>query len=146
MGDAEADGQSDLESEPEDEQEGNDEWNGIPEPEPVDHTAEYVDEDKYTTVDVEEIDLSKAKDGLDSDDDEDERARQEQKKQQDEETKTKPKLSAEKIAASQEKAKRRRKKRNFRYESKEDRKVTRFKERTSNRKRAKERRQGDSEK
>ncbi|OJD09726.1 hypothetical protein ACJ73_10122 [Blastomyces percursus] len=34
------------------------EWEGIAEPPPVDYEAEYIDEDKYTTVTVEELDVS----------------------------------------------------------------------------------------
>ena len=33
-----------------------DEWEGIEEPPAVDYEAEYIDEDKYTTVTVEEMD------------------------------------------------------------------------------------------
>ena len=45
-----------------DEAEGEDgAWNGIEDApvEPIDHEAEYIDEDKYTTVTVEEVDISR---------------------------------------------------------------------------------------
>lgn len=46
-----------------DSDDSNDEvWNGIPDeslPEPIDYEAEYIDEDRYTTVTVEEVDVSK---------------------------------------------------------------------------------------
>lgn len=45
-------------SEMEDEKEEED-WEGIEEPPAVDYEAEYVDEDKYTTVTVEEMDASR---------------------------------------------------------------------------------------
>ncbi|PGH00509.1 hypothetical protein GX51_05724 [Blastomyces parvus] len=66
--------------EDDDEENGNttdEEWEGIAEPPPVDYQAEYIDEDKYTTVTVEELDPS-SRDGLgrridvESDDDEEE--------------------------------------------------------------------------
>jgi ribosomal RNA-processing protein 17 len=40
-------------------EESDDEWEGIEEPPAVDYEAEYIDEDKYTTVTVEEIDSSR---------------------------------------------------------------------------------------
>jgi ribosomal RNA-processing protein 17 len=45
----------------EDEEEKTGEWTGIEdaEPEPIDHEAEYIDEDKYTTVTVEAMDVTK---------------------------------------------------------------------------------------
>jgi ribosomal RNA-processing protein 17 len=46
------------------------EWGGVAEPPPADYEAEYIDEDKYTTVTVEEIDISKGRDGFMSDRDE----------------------------------------------------------------------------
>lgn len=52
----------------------NEEWEGIEEPPPVDYEAEYIDEDKYTTVTVEEMDPSREgllKYGNDGDSDDD---------------------------------------------------------------------------
>lgn len=55
--------------------ESDEEWEGIEEPPAVDYEAEYIDEDKYTTVTVEEIDSSREglrKSILGEDDDEEE--------------------------------------------------------------------------
>src|SRR3954464_7489240 len=96
----------------ESEDENEEEWDGIEEPPAVDYEAEYIDEDKYTTVTVEEMDpsregLLKSVRGEESD--------AEEKKEYpaadtvaDEKSK-KPKR--ERVA--------RKKKRNFRYESKD---------------------------
>jgi ribosomal RNA-processing protein 17 len=44
------------------------EWSGVADPPPpADYEAEYIDEDKYTTVTVEEIDISKGRGGFMSD-------------------------------------------------------------------------------
>ncbi|KAI5302212.1 hypothetical protein KEM56_000912 [Ascosphaera pollenicola] len=123
----------------------NNEWNGVAEPEPVDHTAEYIDEDKYTTVTVEEID---PKNGFgsdsESDDDDEEKDTEngdkktnDHKEEEDKNTEKKKKRVWSKNAP--DKPKKPKRKRNFKYETKDERKVSRFKERTGNRKKAKER-------
>ncbi|EQL34933.1 hypothetical protein, variant [Blastomyces dermatitidis ATCC 26199] len=67
---------SDEDEDGENDNSTDEEWEGIAEPPPVDYEAEYIDEDKYTTVTVEELDSS-SRDGLrrrvgvESDDDED---------------------------------------------------------------------------
>ncbi|KAL3463151.1 nucleolar protein 12-domain-containing protein [Aspergillus heterothallicus] len=112
-----------------------DEWNGIAEPPPVDYEAEYIDEDKYTTVTVEEIDPSKGGFLQADEDSADERSE-------------KPNV-AEEVMSEQKPEKTRKnsetkpkkKKKKFRYESKEERKVTRMKERQSNHRKAKARRE-----
>ncbi|KAL4788234.1 nucleolar protein 12-domain-containing protein [Aspergillus varians] len=111
-----------------------DEWEGIVEPPVVDYEAEYIDEDKYTTVTVEEMDPSK-QGLLQSDNDpSDERpvARTEPSKgdKSTEQRKTKKHPDAQK-----------KKKKKFRYESKVERKVTRMKERKSNHLKAQARRE-----
>jgi len=121
------------------------EWSGVSdaEPPPVDHEAEYVDEEKYTTVTVEAMDVSK--EGL-------------FKAQQEPETDTaeaEPQSTATSDDAASEKKKRpwtkdkpkesmqkRKKKRNFRYEGKVERKEARFKQKARNSKQARERRAG----
>lgn len=119
-----------------------DEWSGISdaEPPPIDHEAEYIDEDKYTTVTVEAMDVTR--EGLFKA--EQQEVKEDEKKAADtsEEptsdkkrkwTKDKPKDAAHKT---------KKKKRNFRYESKAERKATRSKERSKNHKQARERRSG----
>ncbi|OGE52589.1 hypothetical protein PENARI_c010G07225 [Penicillium arizonense] len=123
----------------ESEDENEEEWDGIEEPPAVDYEAEYIDEDKYTTVTVEEMDpsregLLKSVRGEESD--------AEEKKEYpaadtvaDEKSK-KPKR--ERIA--------RKKKRNFRYESKDVRKATARKQRSVKSNKAKARRGAEQEK
>ena len=119
------------------------EWDGIsePTPPPIDHEAEYIDEEKYTTVTVEAMDVSKeglfkAQPERDSEEpDKDEHASKKPdedstKKKKSPWTKNKPKDGAQK----------RKKSRNFRYESKVDRKEARSRQKTKNSKQARERR------
>lgn len=134
----------------EDDSESDGGWSGItdPEPPPIDHEAEYIDEDKYTTVRVEAMDVTreglfKAQQSAEEDGEQNADAPEENGQQTadiSEEptsekkrtwTKDKPKDGAHKI---------KKKKRNFRYESKAERKVTRSKERSKNHKQARERR------
>jgi ribosomal RNA-processing protein 17 len=123
----------------ESEDENEEEWDGIEEPPAVDYEAEYIDEDKYTTVTVEEMDpsregLLKAVLGEDEE--------TEEKKEYpapDEEADKKPKRKAgERIA--------RKKKRNFRYESKDVRRATARKQRSVKSNKAKARRGAEAEK
>jgi len=138
-------------SEPDEDSSGSEgEWAGISEPEPapapVDHEAEYVDEEKYTTVTVETLDVSReslykvehesgpedtpptpAGDGETGQ----EHASTEDKKRK--WTKDKPRAKSDKP---------KKKKRDFRYESKAERKVSRTKERAKNSRQARERRAG----
>jgi ribosomal RNA-processing protein 17 len=114
---------------------GEGEWGGIEDdevvvPELVDHEEEYIDEDKYTTVTVEELDVSK--EGLlrVADEDESEDTLEAEVKPVEEEKKGKqwPKKP---------------RKKKFRYESKAERKVTRGKQKAGNRARADARRGND---
>ncbi|KAJ5872556.1 Protein required for cell viability Rrp17 [Penicillium soppii] len=119
------------------EEEDEDDWNGIEEPPAVDYEAEYIDEDKYTTVTVEEMDASregllKSAHEYDTDTEEKEQKPTETK---DADTKTakkrKPRSAASEAA--------RKKKRNFRYESKDVRRETMRKQRNVKSKKAKAR-------
>jgi ribosomal RNA-processing protein 17 len=120
-------------------EEDGDGWNGIQDDEPlepIDHEAEYIDEDRYTTVTVEAVDVTK--EGLqrvaDEDDSNDEEA-EEQRKQK----------AAEVDAGSSTKKvwPKKEKKKQFRYESKAERKVTRGKQKASNKSKANARRGDD---
>lgn len=114
-----------------------DDWNGIEEPPAVDYEAEYIDEDKYTTVTVEEMDASR--EGLlksaQEDNTDNEEEKQESVRLNETETKTtkkrKPRSAASEAA--------RKKKRNFRYESKDVRRETMRKQRNVKSKKAKAR-------
>lgn len=125
----------------------------------VDHVEEYIDEDKFTTVLVEEVDVDR--DGLhkhrplnmDGSDEEDLQTQAHFKtdghdgSNADHERKTKnePTLGKRKWTKEKPKdaAKPKPKKKKFRYESKAERKVTRGKEKMKNRKQASARRKGE---
>ncbi|KAI9819064.1 MAG: hypothetical protein M1832_004106 [Thelocarpon impressellum] len=119
-------------SEPHDPPE-DEEWTGIEEPPAVDHEDEYVDEDRYTTVTVESVGVSKeglhkvAEDGDAADQD-----------GQDGERRSKKVWIKDKPTKA--KAKPKTKKKKFRYESKVERKSTRGKERAGNKAKASARR------
>ncbi|OAL28369.1 hypothetical protein AYO20_09486 [Fonsecaea nubica] len=131
----------DEEDEEESEQGSEEEWSGISdsEPVPLHHETEYIDEEKYTTVTVEAMDVSK--EGL-------------SKVEQNQDQRSQPFTgdSAEGLGSgpdnkqksrwttSRPKDIKKRKKRNFRYESKAERKETRSKEKARNRKQARDRR------
>jgi ribosomal RNA-processing protein 17 len=107
---SEAAGAVGLESEEEDDEE----WDGIPdqpELEIVDHEEEYIDEDRYTTVKVESVSVTR--DGF-------------QKPQFDNDDKSEDKKKEEAKDDTKEKAPRepKKKKKKFRYESKFDRQLT----------------------
>jgi len=98
------------------------EWQGIEED--VDHEDEYVDEDKFTTVTVESVGISR--DGFtrpsNADDSESEAPEGHPGKVDERNSSTKTKPAKKRSSAKS-------KKRNFRYESKEERSVNRFKRR-----------------
>lgn len=114
-------------------------WNGIPDDpiEPIDHEAEYIDEDKYTTVTVEEVDVSK--EGLQrilGEDEEDEETIRNRKKKE-AAVKLKEEAAKKKVWPKKEKKKK------FRYESKAERKFTRGKQKAGNKAKADARRGAD---
>lgn len=113
-------------------------WGGIAdEPseavEPIDHEAEYIDEDKYTTVTVEEVGIGKH--GITRTADEEE---EEERLRLEKETKAKAaEEAAEKEAGKKVWPKKRKQK--FRYESKAERRATRGKQHAKNKSAAAER-------
>jgi ribosomal RNA-processing protein 17 len=116
-------------------EEGEDVWNGSEEEqvvvEPVDHEEEYIDEDRYTTVTVEAVDVSK--EGLVKIGEED---------SSDETAEADPKPVAAETSKKKLWPKKERKKK-FRYESKAERKFTRGKQRAGNKAKADARRGND---
>lgn len=128
------------------------EWDGVREPAElpeVDHEAEYIDEDRYTTVTIEAMDLSK--EGLHKAEKEAEKEvgkdPNHSKEGNPEDPEAPPNHGQGKRIWTKEKpdkdgqaSKKKRKK--FRYENKAERKVTRFKEKSKNSKLAKARRSG----
>lgn len=113
------------------EEEDDDEWGGIEEDRPVvedvDHEEEYVDEDRYTTVTVEAVDVSK--EGLVKVADED----------SDEPPEADPK-PAEKETSGKKVWPKKPRKQKFRYESKAERRFTRGKQKAGNKAQADARR------
>lgn len=114
-------------------------WEGLPDavPEPIDHEEEYIDEDKYTTVVVEEVGISR--DGLTKlkgaeEDDEVKTEVPQEATESDKQKKPAPKKMRDKDKRPKKK------KKSFRYESPADRKMNRVKERARKSKAAKIRR------
>ncbi|KAM5434222.1 hypothetical protein MferCBS31731_006845 [Microsporum ferrugineum] len=117
------------------------EWNGIVEPPPVDYEAEYIDEDKYTTVTVEEIEATKGglvtrRDGAEKSTDTDEEEGGEEGAQVTNGAKPKQKTSWAKDNPNKDIKKKRKRKRDFKYESPLERKMNRAKERGRKKKQA----------
>lgn len=114
-------------------------WEGIPDaaPEPIDHEEEYIDEDKYTTVVVEEVDISR--DGITRLKDAEEQIEVKPEIPQEQNESDKQKKSAPKKTRDKDK-KPKKKKKSFRYESPAERKMNRTKERARKSKAAKIRR------
>lgn len=115
------------------------EWEGFAEPPPVDYEAEYIDEDKYTTVTVEEMDPSRegllrsGKQESDHGSDQEEGGQQTQQ--------TSANTGSKSLGKKSQNAdKTKKKKKKFRYESKDERKLNEAKIRLSKAKRAKARR------
>lgn len=119
------------------------EWIGLTEPPEVDHEAEYIDEDRYTTVTVEAMDLSR--DGL---------REAEKQANQDADSPIDKKQKGANLPSTQRQGKRiwrkelpekegrapKKKRKKFRYENKAERRFTRMKERSKNSTQAKARR------
>lgn len=119
-----------------------DQWNGIAENPVVDHEDEYVDEDRFTTVTVEAVDVTR--DGL-------RKAVGEDDNSQESGTEGVDNGSSKGVAGHKrtglEKGKRiwtkeppkgpKKRKKKFHYENKAERKITRYKERSGNKEKAK---------
>lgn len=126
------------ENEDEDDQAEGEQGNVLAEALTIDHEEEFIDEDLYTTVTVEAVDVSK--EGLHKVSQEDEEA--------DDESNNKPatgrpstRQGAKRIWTKERPNGPKKKKKPFRYESKAERKVTRFKERSGNKSKAKARKE-----
>lgn len=123
------------------------EWNGVADPPDVDHEAEYIDEDRYTTVTVEAINVSKEGIHKVMDTEEIDVAAQKDvakhpgtdgggNEGDDKAPKGKRRWTRENPEGHIKK-----KKKKFRYESKAERKVTRYKERSGNKSKARARKE-----
>ena len=113
-------------------------------PSEIDHEAEYVDEDRFTTITVQAMDVSKEgiykaeqarERGSDEDKDKDNLARRDEEDIRKSKRRGRKQWSPTKTLCSP-----RKKRRKFRYESKAERKVARMKEKSKNSKKAKARR------
>ena len=116
----------------------NEEWDGIEEPSLNNHEAEYVDEDRFTTVTVEAVEVSRNGLQSSSEHQEDEGRDSEYLDGSKDKQETSSKVPGKKTMNREQPKKPKRKKR-FRYENKAERKNTRNKERSKNRKQARER-------
>lgn len=122
----------------EDQEEDEETWDGIAETPMVDNEVEFVDEDRYTTVTVEAVQVSR--DGLHKITQEDET----DSKGSDTPTAARAPPSTNqhgKRIWTKERPGGPKKKKKFRYESKAERKVTRYKERSGNKSKAKARKE-----
>ncbi|KAK4694957.1 ribosomal RNA-processing protein 17, partial [Lecanoromycetidae sp. Uapishka_2] len=119
-------------------------WDGIAEDVVIDHEDEYVDEDRFTTVTVEAVDVSR--NGLHKaviDDEENEASDTDKadKKQSKDPASQRQRVSqhAKRVWTKEPPNGPKKRKKKFHYESKAERKVTRYKEKAGNRKEAKAR-------
>lgn len=97
-----------------------DEWDGFPDKpdlDLIDHEEEYIDEDRYTTVKVESVSVSR--DGLSRPDEIDDEAEEEARRKREEAEKKAAEAKDKKKPSWQKK-----KKKKFRYESKIERQLT----------------------
>jgi ribosomal RNA-processing protein 17 len=119
-----------------------DEFTGFQEPEPINQEDEYIDEDKYTTVTIESVAISRDGFSRPGEDDNEpaHKADDDGAVKETEEGKGKPEIRRDengKRIWTKERPKTewpKKKKKKFRYESKADRKVTRYKEGAKKRK------------
>ena len=114
------------------------EWQGIQEPEPIDHEDEYMDEDRHTIVTVEALDpsregLRRIADGNGPESGSEDEGSEEEKEETGHAL-TGPIPAAEKKPETRYP---RKKKTSFRYESKSERKVKKSKERRGKKSRSK---------
>lgn len=103
----------------------------------LDHEEEFIDEGLYTTVTVEAVDISK--DGFHKVAEEEQEGDDESNKPTTGRSSTRP--GAKRIWTKERPNGPKKKKKPFRYESKAERKVTRFKERSGNKSKAKARKE-----
>jgi len=124
-----------------DESEEAGEWEGFDNPPDVNYQNEYIDEDKYTSVTVETVGISRegfVSSGQDAGSDEEGNVAVKLKKTNESEEAKSPKHAEQGRKVKERRPKKKRKK--FTYESKVDRKVTRMKERSKNQLQAQARR------
>ena len=133
---------NDDEEEDDKDENENEQWSGVEGPEAINHEDDYLDEDRHTVVTVEAVDVSR--DGLHKkqddpfEEDNDPTARSRLSAQPGRVVNGKKDKRAQSKGVLDQPSKKRKKK--FRYESKAERKVTRFKERCGGKAKAKAKR------
>ena len=124
----------------ESELDGEEGWRGSQEePRPIDLEEEFIDDDKFTKVTVEAVDVSR--DGLKRVADDIEEPAEEQGEDASARDASRTNANGKRMLAKErpKHSKNKLKKKTFKYESKTDRKLTRFKERGKGKRQAKER-------
>lgn len=122
-----------------------DQWDGVAEPPTMNHEAEYVDDDRFTTVTVEAVDISRegfqkvVEADIEDADGEKDGPETLKDSRSGEGEDQKDALSGKRKWTKERPGGPKKKKKKFRYESKVERKMTRHKERSRNSKQAKER-------
>jgi len=120
-------------------------WDGIADPPPTNHEAEYVDDDRFTTVTVEAVDISRdgfhrVAEDADGEDVDGENGPERVKDSKSGQREDQEQVSCGKWKWTKERpVGSKKKKKKFRYESKAERKTTRYKEKSRNSKQARER-------
>ena len=118
-------------------------WDGAAEELNINHEATYEDEDRHTTVTIEAVNitkdgLQKVVDGQDSGDDEDS-VKVVKRTATDKRAEIEEPIKSKRVWTKERPGGPKKKKKKFRYESKAERKVTRYKERSGNKAKAKAR-------
>ncbi|KAL8958852.1 MAG: hypothetical protein Q9193_004166 [Seirophora villosa] len=121
-------------------------WEGIEDSKDVDHEDDYLDDDRHTVVTVEAVHVShdglqRSHDDPRSEDDGAQAGGRKMEKGRNTDGKTVKRSRTRNTKPSKDPDSRPRKKKKFRYESKAERKVTRFKERSGGKAKAKARRE-----
>ena len=121
-------------------------WHGIAEPVDIDHEAEYEDEDRHTTVTIETVDITrdgfqKVADANTSGGDEDDEPQAEGAQAITGTTNGGKPVKGKRVWTKERPEGPKKKKKKFRYESKAERKLTRYKERSKNKAQAKSRKE-----
>ena len=116
-------------------------WEGFTESPEIAHEAEYVDDDRFTTVTVEAVDVSrdgfhKVRDDTDGESNVDDKVEQSKSGQEEDQEKT---AKGKRTWTKERPGGPKKRKKKFRYESKAERKITRYKEKLGNKKQARER-------
>ncbi|KAL8823297.1 MAG: hypothetical protein Q9191_005985 [Dirinaria sp. TL-2023a] len=126
-------------SETEDADSEDKEWEGIEETPLHNHEAEYLDDDRFTTVTVQAVDVSRNGFQNSGETQENEGSAAEYLGDSKDDQRTSSKVNQRNKTLSSEQQRKPKRKKRFRYENKTERKVTRHKERSRNRKQARER-------